>query len=100
MKPPNATAANTISASARDDQVALDHRRAGDADRTNVPIPATSSASGITHASRGLTTPTAMPASDAISTGVLTRFSKNGGTADGSSDSVRWRPSSSAEELV
>ncbi len=66
----------------------------------NVPIPAASSASGIA-ASRGLSaTPITRPISDAISTGVLTMFSKNCGTADGSSDSVRWRPSSSAEELV
>ena len=41
-----------------------------------------------------------MPSSAASSTGSLTRLEKKSGSADGISPSVRWRPRSSADELV
>ena len=67
---------------------------------TNVPRPLTSSTSGIT-ARRGVAhTANPSPASAASRTGSLTRLEKNVGSADGISPSVRWRPRSSADELV
>ena len=43
---------------------------------------------------------TPIPSTAATATGVLTSRAKNSGTAAGISPSVRWRPSSSADELV
>ena len=63
-------------------------------------MPLSSSTSGITARRGAAHSETPMPSSAASSTGSLTRLEKNSGSAEGISPSVRWRPRSSADELV
>ena len=66
----------------------------------NVSTPETSRASGIAARRGENASARPRPTTAAAITGSLTIDVKNSGTAAGSSESVRWRPRSSAEVLV
>ena len=66
----------------------------------NVASPAPSRTNGISIRRGEITTPNTAPTPAARKTGSLTRFWKKPGTAEGSSESGRWRPRSSAEADV
>ena len=66
----------------------------------NVASPANSRTNGISIRRGEITTPSTAPTPAARNTGSLTRFWKNPGIADGSSESGRWRPRSSADADV
>src|SRR5689334_9916345 len=65
-----------------------------------VATPAAARTIGMTIRRGEITTPNTSPTPEAKSTGVLTRSAKKPGIADGSSESERWRPRSSAEADV
>ncbi len=63
-------------------------------------MPLSSSTSGITARRGAASSANASPASAPSRTGSLMMLAKNDGSAEGISPSVRWRPRSSADELV